>query len=312
MEDDESGAAGASAMQAVAMLRAVIDGRTYESVAADFGITRTAVERRVKAVATRLCREVGIEGMNDGAAAFVRRLRERREAVQRALERFQPVACQVPKGYRVVTSEEIARAVVRIRGRSAQPTRDVALFYMLFVTGARPLEIARLRISDYLQADGSVRRESEMPASASISGRARPLYFASRKLDDALDAYLVERVAQGHGVSAFSACRGLDPSSLLFLGATGEGFRVTQHCTEGRRRFVCRPIFDTYRKLFRYAELEWATALAIRRTVVARLYDRGADEEQVGLVLGISDRSAVREQFPRARPSMTTLVQELV
>lgn len=30
------------------------------------------------------------------------------------------------------------------------------------------------------------------------------------------------------------------------------------------------------------------------------------------LVLGISDRSAVREQFPRIRPSMVTLVQELV
>ena len=40
-------------------------GRTYESVAADFGITRTAVERRVKVVAMRLCREVGIEGMNE-------------------------------------------------------------------------------------------------------------------------------------------------------------------------------------------------------------------------------------------------------
>ena len=77
MEDDEPGSTGAAAIQAVAMLRAVIDGRTYDSVAADFGITRTAVERRVKAVAIRLCREVGIEGMNDGATAFVRRLRER-------------------------------------------------------------------------------------------------------------------------------------------------------------------------------------------------------------------------------------------
>jgi len=29
-------------------------------------------------------------------------------------------------------------------------------------------------------------------------------------------------------------------------------------------------------------------------------------------VLGISERSAVREQFPRARPTMASLVQELV
>lgn len=151
-----------------------------------------------------------------------------------------------------------------------------------------------------------------MPAAASISGRSRPLYFASRKLDDALDAYLAERVARGHGVADAAAHRSLDPTSPLFLSATGEGFRITQYGAEGRRRFLCRPILETYRKLFRYAELEWATPLSIRRTVVARLYDRGADEEQVGLVLGISERSAVREQFPRVRPSMTSLVTELV
>ena len=145
MEDDEPGSTGAAAIQAVAMLRAVIDGRTYDSVAADFGITRTAVERRVKAVAIRLCREVGIEGMNDGATAFVRRLRERRDAILHALERFEPAAGHAPKGDRVVSADEIARAVLRIRGRSAQPARDMALFYTLFVTGARPLEIVGCR-----------------------------------------------------------------------------------------------------------------------------------------------------------------------
>lgn len=66
------------------------------------------------------------------------------------------------------------------------------------------------------------------------------------------------------------------------------------------------------RPTFRYAELEWAIPPSIRRTVVARLYDRGADEEQVGLVLGIREQSAVHEQFPRARPSITSLVQQLV
>ncbi len=312
MDDDEPGAAGVAAMQAVVMLRAVIDGRTYESVAADFGITRTAIERRVKAVAIRLCREVGIEGMNDGATAFVRRLRARREAILCALERFEPAAGHAPKGDRVVSADEIARAALRIRGRSAQPARDMALFYTLFVTGARPLEIVRLRVGDYLQADGEVRRESELPASASISGKPRPLYFASTKLDEALGAYITERLVRNQGLADSCDYRGLDPASPLFLSAAGEGFRITQHGAQGRRRCLCRPILETYRKLLRYAELEWATPLSIRRTVVARLYDRGADEEQVGLVLGISERRAVREQFPRVRPSIASLVRELV
>jgi integrase len=312
LDGNEADPKATAAKRAVEMLRAVVDGRTYDAVAADFGITRTAVERRVKAVATRLCREVGIEGMNDGATAFVRRLRERREAILRALERFEPGPGPGSKMDRVVSPDEIARGVLRIRGRSAQPARDVALFYTLFVTGARPLEIVRLRVRDYLLEDGQVRRESQMPAGASITGKARPMYFASGKLDAALEAYLAERMARGHGTGPLAAYRGLDPDSPLFLTSAGVAFLITRYGAEGRRRCLCRPILETYRKLFRYAELEWATPLSVRRTVVARLYDRGADEEQVGIVLGISERSAVREQFPRARPSMTSLVQDMV
>jgi len=43
-------------------------------------ITRTAVELRVKAVAARSSRDVGVDGLNEGGTAFVRRLRQRREA----------------------------------------------------------------------------------------------------------------------------------------------------------------------------------------------------------------------------------------
>ena len=45
---------------------------------------------------------------------------------------------------------------------------------MLFSTGARPLEIARLEVRDYLAEDGSVREESLLPAKAAVNGKARP------------------------------------------------------------------------------------------------------------------------------------------
>lgn len=294
------------------MLREVIDGRTYDEVAARFGVTRTAVERRAKAVALRLCREVGVDGLSPGGASFVRRLRDRREAIHQALENFEPDSTPAQPKERILTAEEIARAVVRIRGRSQQPQRDVALFYMLVATGARPLEIVRLRVADYLHSSGEVRRESEMPAAASISGKARPLFFASSRLDEAMEAYLRLRVERGQGVGDAGAYRGLTGDAPLFVAAGGEAFRITRYGAAGQRRYLCRPILEIYRKLFRYAELEGATPMSVRRTLAARLYDRGADEEQVGLVLGISDRGALRELFPRARPEIATLVAELV
>ena len=271
-----------------------------------------AVERRVKGIATRLSAEVGIAGLNEGGPAFVRRLRRKRAAILVALERFEPKPSCSARQARVVSAEEVDQAVHRIRGRSAQPARDIVLFFMLFATGARPLEIARVEVHDCLHADGSVRRESELRAEATITGRSLPLFSASSKLDDALSAYLRVRLESRQGVGPASAFRGLDPHSRLFLTASGYGFQITPYGEPGQHRFLCRPILETYRKLFRYAAIEGAIALSVRHTVVARLYERGADEVQVGLVLGIRDRSAVRGLFPRARPTMVRLVDELI
>lgn len=301
-----------STAQSIRMLMSVIDGQTYESVAINFGVSRTAVERRVKTIAVRLCQEVGIEGLNDRAVEYVGRLRQSRQAVVAAVEKFALGAASKVAEYEPISDEQIAQAVHRLRGRSSQPSRDVALFYMALATGARPLEIARLELRDYLYADGNVRRESELRAEVTITRKARPLYFASSKLDEVLSAYLGERLALGQGLGDPSAFRGLDPASRLFLTSSGDPFPITPYGAPGQLRYLCRPILETYRKVFRYAELEGTTALSVRRTFVARLYDRGADEDQVGMVLGISERRAVREQFPRQRPTMARLVQELV
>lgn len=60
------------------------------------------------------------------------------------------------------------------------------------------------------------------------------------------------------------------------------------------------------------AELKNVTALTVRHTVADRLYARDADDAQVGLLLGIADRSAVRQQFPRRMRTLEELTTDLV
>jgi len=302
----------ASAVQSAEMFKAVIDGETYESVAGRFGVSRTAVERRIKSVAVRLSQVVGVDGLSEGGAAFVNRLRQHRGAILIALADYDPHAPAAPKQTRVVSRDEIAQAAIRIKGRSNRPWHDLALFYLLFATGARPLEIARLEVRDYLSPDGSVRCVSQMRPEVTIIGKSRPLHFASSRLDEVLASYLQERLEQRLGFALEGRYRGLDPFSRLFVSASGEGFKIEPYGHPGQRRFLCRPILETYRKLFRYAELQGITASSARRTLIARLYERGADEDQVGLLLGISERSAVRELLPKTRPSVAQLLEELV
>ena len=294
------------------MLRQMVDGSTYDEVAVRFGITKTAVERRVKTLARRLLREVGVAGLDEVGIAFASRLRLRRDALLAALDRFEVSPVRMAPATVPVSDADLEHAAALVRGRSRMRARDLALFYVLYATGARPLEIARLRVADYLTPGGEVRRVSELPAHASLGGRPRPLYFASRRLNDALGEYLTERRLSGQGVGETGRYRGLDPSSRLFLSANGQPFAITTYGDPGQHRFLCRAIQEIYRKIFRYAGLPGASSLTVRRTLADRMYARGADESQVGLVLGISKMRTVRESFPRPRPPLEHILEDLV
>ena len=112
----------------VAMLRAVLDGAAYDAVAALHGVSRTAVERRIKAVATHLAGSAGIDGLNQSGAAFVRRLRLHRDALQTALDGLQPPGAERAVGTPILSEAEIAAGAVRIRGRIQHPLEDLALY----------------------------------------------------------------------------------------------------------------------------------------------------------------------------------------
>ena len=299
-------------IRSVDMLRAVVQGRTYDSVAADFGVTRTAVERRVKSVAVQLTQVVGVDGLKAEGATFVRRLRLRRDAILVALERFEPRASSSERQARVLSPAEVAQGATRIKGRSSRPWHDLSLYYLLFATGLRPLEVARLEVRDYLGEDGAVRRETELRADVAINGKSRPLFFASHRLNDALAAYLRERQKLRHGLGDGGHYRGMDPGSRLFLTVAGEPYPITTNGEPRQKRYVCRSLLETYRKLFRYADVQGLCTQSARLTLMSRMYERGADEDQVGEILGIADRSAVREQLPRPKPSLAALLDELV
>jgi integrase len=309
----DSAARGLTPWQdAIEMLREVVVGRTFDSVAAAHAVSRSAVERRIKMVSAHVAKTLGIQGLNQDGAASARRLRVHREAVLAALDRLGPEEPISTRGIRILSPTEIAAGALRIRGRSQRSKEELALYYLLLATGARPLEIARLEVRDYLHPDGSVRAASTFRADIAITGRERPLLFTSAHLVDALDAYLSERVALGTGVGTAPDYRGLAPTSRLFLSANGVGFEIQPIGVGGQKRYSCRAIQRVYDRLFRYAEMADITALTARHTVADLLYSRGADEAQVGLLFGIAGHWAVRDLFPRPTRPLDQLTRDLV
>lgn len=199
------------------LLTAVLGGMTYEAVARDHGITRTAVERRVKSLVLRLIRDVGVDGLNESKAVFVRMLRAHGPAIESALQRYEPGPPPPKVAAPLVLSDDaIQTAVRRAQCHTPTPERDAAMVWILLATGLRPLEIARMQVRDYVNGDGSVRRQSEVRAEVAVNGRSRPLYFSSAAACLAIDAYLAVRGAGREGAQA-RPYRGLDPGQALFL-----------------------------------------------------------------------------------------------
>lgn len=295
----------------VAILKAVLAGETYDAAAATYGLTRTAIEHRVKRLARLLQRQVGIKGLNVEATGYVHKLRAFRVEVEAAIARFEAGEAAPATPPQVLSDKDVRTMIHRAGLRSPTALRDMALIHIVLATGARPLEVARLEIADYLDPDGTVRSCSEMRATVSVNRKARPLFFRSSPAVKAIDAYLGQRLAEsGSPAEPDAPYRGFAPDDRLFLNDAGMPYVVHCHEVDGRPRFLCRQMLDTYRKIFKRINMHGISALTLRRTVACRLDARGADEEQIGLILGIAEKQAVRELLPR-RPDMEELMTDL-
>ncbi len=293
------------------MLDEVLSGRSYVEVAAAHGVTRSAVELRIKTLAKRLSRDVGIKGMNASGAVMLLRLRAHKEAVREALARFDPHAEPGSRQEFSLTMEELREAIKKLRARSSHPERDMAMVAVLLGTGIGPLEVARLEIRDYLNLNGSVREKSVLRAEVAKNRTERPLFFTSAFVRSVIDAYLATRAdPMGMGV----AYRGLNESDRLFLTGSGKAFQI-EVMKQGRgQRFLCRQIHDDYRKIFQRIGLPGLTATGVRRMVICRLSERGADLDEIGELLGLGmvERKKLRAMLVKSSVPVGELMQTLI
>ncbi len=211
-----------------------------------------------------------------------------------------------------LTNNEIRGIADRLSRYSSQPEGDLALFYLMLTTGAKPLELARLRVQDVIAPSGAMRSEIGLSAGSSINGVARPLFIKSEVTVEAIVAYVRHRVAKRHGVEPTTRYSGLDPRSPLLLNHDGQAYEIVESPGHGGKRTLCRGILDACRRVFRLSGIDGLCAATLRRTLARRLSDRGATIEQIGAALGIKDRKAIRELLDVPQIELPRLFNEIV
>lgn len=199
----------------------------------------------------------------------------------------------------IVIEDEQLEHAVRVAKVSSPENggRDAALLLTCFGTGMTVTEMCRLRVSDYLTESGTVLIDSLVRAEIAYNHRSRPLCWTSKKLTNAIDAHLAERLARGHGVSTrVMAFRGLDPDSPLFVsGRTGEGLKISVQKRDGKTYYSANQLSRLYTRLFSMAGIEGASAQSGRRTLAVKLKRRGIDLRHISEILGIESLEAVKK-----------------
>ncbi|MEQ1806109.1 MAG: site-specific integrase, partial [Burkholderiaceae bacterium] len=117
--------------KATTMLTSVLrDGVTYREAGAPYGLGRSTVERTIKALVLQVAREQGIPALDEDALISLTRLRQFREPVLQAVRDYTPSTNRPKRTH--LGPEEIAAGASRVRKRSDNPHRDVALIFVLF------------------------------------------------------------------------------------------------------------------------------------------------------------------------------------
>src|SRR5205823_8513026 len=108
-----------SLAKSIKMLKGILDGKTYVAVAHESGLTRSAAEQRVKALARDLQTVVGVERVDEDEMPTIKGMRARKENYLEALEHYQPQrAGNAARGARALTSADVEHAVAMTRQHS--------------------------------------------------------------------------------------------------------------------------------------------------------------------------------------------------
>jgi integrase/recombinase XerD len=212
------------------------------------------------------------------------------------------------------------------RDSTVHGKRNVAMLLTLFGTGITPAELAGLKISDTLAADGELKAgqkppkgrrssyyEAEIRAEIAFNSYARPLRWVNKRLATAINDYLAERIENRQGTWSGTGYRGLDPESSLFLSRGSEGFACRETVSDdGKLRRQFSSLSNLFARLFENAGIEGAVAGSARRTLAVKLKRRGIDIRVIAELLGNQSLDSVRRMVQGDTARLGEIIKDVI
>jgi integrase/recombinase XerD len=212
----------------------------------------------------------------------------------------------------VLTPDDYKR-LLREAAYGRNGKRNVAIVWFSFGSALRVTEIARLKIKDIVNKDGSLKKEFRLPAAYTKNGESRLAYMLEDAHLAAMLEYLKWRIDKARRVSDSDDFLGLDPKSPLFLsrGNSGFTFRVKKYKkVDGtvKEYKVCSSLQQLLTELIKKVGVKGGSSHSGRRTFATRLADRGIDLEYIKFLLGHKSKQQTLAYIDSNRNRLITIL----
>lgn len=204
---------------------------------------------------------------------------------------------QKGKGKAEVPTKKRFKQILWMASHGSLGHRNVAIIWMLFGSGLRINEVAKLKIKDIIRESGELRTTFIIKGSYTKTGKARAAYILARKHRQAIERWIDELIDEAVCLSGEPGFRGLRPDWPLFA-ITKKGnswrhmaFRDKKYKdSEGNTRTtkVCSSMQTLVSEIFKNSGFPSGTHSG-RRALATWLDAKNVDLETIQRILGHED-----------------------
>lgn len=200
----------------------------------------------------------------------------------------------------VLSSAQIRHLLRVTEATSRHPERDAVILLLGLTCGMRITEIAQVTVSDIMFPSGKLRHEVSLRAAITKGCQQRCIYLSAPKLIAAIELYMSLRVSQRLRMNhADNSHRGLLPDMPVILTRRGYPYELNKkrrvlETGEQAEYWAADSLQSYVTGLYRAAGIKGGSSHSGRRTFATRLVQKGADIEDVQILLGHSDLDATR------------------
>lgn len=188
--------------------------------------------------------------------------------------------------------------------RGSLGKRNVAIIWMLFGSGLRINEVAKIKVSDLIRETNELRTTFVIKGSYTKTGKPRAAYILYRRHREAIESWIDELIDERACLSGTDAYRGLHKDWPLF-SITKKGsywrkmaFRDKKYKdAEGNTKTtkVCGSLQNLISELFKNAGLRGGSSHSGRRTLATWLDQKDVELDTIQRILGHEDPSMTLE-----------------